>query len=509
MIRWPITLLALSAPALAQQATNPTPVALVCAYNSAIPSPVDGQFFYVQCDSSGRVITTGGGGGGGSPGGSSGQLQYNSGGSFGGISGWTTNGSTALTGGASSTLTVGGASQVHTFDLNGTAEFTGATLGTTLGGGTGFVGIGNVPQSGYGLVVKPSGNFNLLAGEIIVIGANAHIVPTGTVAAATASFGAVINTTWGGSVDNSAAALVYGSQNEAFVTDTASVYRTFGTESASVITTTGTIVESNGEWVHIDNQGTGTLTTANGLLASISNIGGGTITNANGVRVSTLNGTNNVGLKIDDQTNGSTNYAIYTGLGAVRFGDALSAPNATIPILHGSIVMGEGGTGATASTLTVNGSTGQGANLFQLQANGSNVFAVSKTGGATINGDTFFMANAFWGSNQTIRITSQILQAASSIVGWSSTIHAYDPIDLALIRAGTGALLVSGNNGGTAVGVVIPKATTVSGLPSASIGVGARTTVTDATSCTLGGSLTGGGSTVCPVYSTGSTWVGG
>lgn len=35
---------------------QPQPTALVCAYNSSIPSPTAGKFFYVQCDSQGRII---------------------------------------------------------------------------------------------------------------------------------------------------------------------------------------------------------------------------------------------------------------------------------------------------------------------------------------------------------------------------------------------------------------------------------------------------------------------
>jgi hypothetical protein len=48
---------------------------------------------------------------------------------------------------------------------------------------------------------------------------------------------------------------------------------------------------------------------------------------------------------------------------------------------------------------------------------------------------------------------------------------------------------------------------TVSTLPSGSIGEVAY--VTDATSCSYGGSLTGGGSTYCKVQYNGSSWVGG
>lgn len=34
----------------------PNPTAAVCAYNTAAPSPVNGQFYYIQCDSTGKII---------------------------------------------------------------------------------------------------------------------------------------------------------------------------------------------------------------------------------------------------------------------------------------------------------------------------------------------------------------------------------------------------------------------------------------------------------------------
>lgn len=49
---------------------------------------------------------------------------------------------------------------------------------------------------------------------------------------------------------------------------------------------------------------------------------------------------------------------------------------------------------------------------------------------------------------------------------------------------------------------------TVRALPVAP-GIGARAYVTDATVCTFGGALTGGGSTYCPVTFNGTTWQGG
>lgn len=48
-------------PAFAQIVTDPAQIALVCAYNSAVPAPVSGQYAFVQCDSAGKLITSGGG----------------------------------------------------------------------------------------------------------------------------------------------------------------------------------------------------------------------------------------------------------------------------------------------------------------------------------------------------------------------------------------------------------------------------------------------------------------
>lgn len=34
----------------------PNPTAAACAYSVAPASPISGQFYYIQCDSSGRII---------------------------------------------------------------------------------------------------------------------------------------------------------------------------------------------------------------------------------------------------------------------------------------------------------------------------------------------------------------------------------------------------------------------------------------------------------------------
>lgn len=52
----------IAGPAFAQTVTDPAQIALVCAYNSAVPAPVSGQYAFVQCDSTGKLITVGSGG---------------------------------------------------------------------------------------------------------------------------------------------------------------------------------------------------------------------------------------------------------------------------------------------------------------------------------------------------------------------------------------------------------------------------------------------------------------
>lgn len=77
---------------------------------------------------------------------------------------------------------------------------------------------------------------------------------------------------------------------------------------------------------------------AAGINATISNYQGiyignindsGTITNDYGIYIACGNGTNRYGLRIADFTGGSTNYAIYTGAGAVRIGGEFGCNGAT------------------------------------------------------------------------------------------------------------------------------------------------------------------------------------
>lgn len=53
-----LALVFLTSSAQAQTPTTPAVAALVCAFNTVAPSPTAGQFYYVQCDSNGKLITS-------------------------------------------------------------------------------------------------------------------------------------------------------------------------------------------------------------------------------------------------------------------------------------------------------------------------------------------------------------------------------------------------------------------------------------------------------------------
>lgn len=105
--------------------------------------------------------------------------------------------------------------------------------------------------------------------------------------------------------------------------------------------------------------------------------------------------------------------------------------------------------------------------------------------------------HAFWvnGVNE-VKITSASLTVSPTTASTSPATGAF--VDV-------GGLGVGG--AGYFGGFVRPGGFTVAALPAGS--AGARAYVTDATSCTFLGSLTGGGSTYCPVTYNGSAWVGG
>lgn len=99
------------------------------------------------------------------------------------------------------------------------------------------------------------------------------------------------------------------------------------------------------------NFGTGVISLAAGLRAGVINDVGGTVVNGYGVQIvgGANNGmgtfTNNVGMKVEDQTGGASNWAIKTGLGKVEFGHLVVSTGAAPAV-----------TGCTSATI-VAGST--------------------------------------------------------------------------------------------------------------------------------------------------------
>lgn len=113
-----LALLSLTGPTWAQTPTTPAIAAMVCANNTVVPTPVNGQFFYVQCDSNGKLITTASGGG------------IPSGPAGGDLSGTYPNPTVSK--------------------IQGTSPGTGvvAALGNTAGGVGGFALVGTTPPTG-------------------------------------------------------------------------------------------------------------------------------------------------------------------------------------------------------------------------------------------------------------------------------------------------------------------------------------------------------------------------
>jgi hypothetical protein len=133
----------------AQTPTTPAIAAMVCANNTVVPTPVSGQFFYVQCDSSGKLLTNAAAGG--TPGGANTQVQFNDSGAFGGSSLFTFNKATGnvslnnyfaaaastVSGGTTTTLTASSARyQTLTGSSSQTFQLPDAT---TLGNGFAYV----------------------------------------------------------------------------------------------------------------------------------------------------------------------------------------------------------------------------------------------------------------------------------------------------------------------------------------------------------------------------------
>jgi hypothetical protein len=111
--------------------------------------------------------------------------------------------------------------------------------------------------------------------------------------------------------------------------DTAEAYNRTGIYTVvSTTHTTGTLSEIVGHNIILETILGGSATSSTGLQISRSLSNGGTIGTSYGINIGSLSNTlstvtTNYGIYIGNQSGGTTNYAIYTGTGQVRFGDDL------------------------------------------------------------------------------------------------------------------------------------------------------------------------------------------
>lgn len=559
----------LASTASAQTVLDPKQVALVCAYNSSPSAPVSGQYYFVQCDQYGKLITSGGGGGGGSPGGTNGQVQYNAFGSFGGFT----------VGGDGTLNTTTGALTVT--KTNGTSFSTLATttpgtgVATALGVNTGSAGAFVV--NGGALGTPSSGTLTNATGLPV-----SGISATGTPSSTTSLFG---DGTW-----KTAAT---GSVTSVAQTFTGGLISVSGSPITSSGTLALTVAGTSGGIPYFSSASTWATSAA--LAASALVIGGGagaapaTTTTGTGVLTALGNATNAASglVALDASANlqlGSTNvYKISTDNGISRLGAAsLAIGNGTAGNFSGALKLNSltAGTGSKTAPAIVMGSTAgmyvRAGTLINYSDSVTEYFSFATGGGLlrynlvwawssstpdVASGDVGFSrvsagllalgngtASDISGGLQLTRIlgssgalslgaadaaapVAQTLQVQNVSTGTSNTNGANFTIAgskgtgtgtggsliFQVSPAGTTgtsqnalatALTIDSTKTATFTGAVKTLSTTVSALPSASTaGAGARAFVTDATATTFLSTVAGGGSNKVPVVSDGTNWL--
>ncbi len=234
--------------------------------------------------------------------------------------------------------------------------------------------------------------------------------------------------------------------------------------------------------VTTNNTSTGTVTDASGIsIDGILNAGMGTITNA-------------YGIKIGNQTAATNNYAIYTGTGAVRFGDAetialsaLGAGPATAPNQAISLVNTTAATsGTTAQWSPGHLFTSSGWDTDDAVARTMNCyFTLRPVTGNTVVSQLQLMCNtaaaptaytnilAITNTGQTTS-AGAVVAGVSSSVGWNGRSVILSPVD--------GIITV--NNNANTIGAKLK----VDALPTVASGFGVSPAVT-AQSTALAGSI--------------------
>lgn len=175
--------------------------------------------------------------------------------------------------------------------------------------------------------------------------------------------------------------------------------------------------------------GAGNTTTLRGLNVTWGNAGLGTVVSGIGLQIQTAENsgggavTTAYGIKVEDQTVGGTDYAIYTGSGSVRFGDAVTGvtsfispfftTNAANPASAGLL------RGANNTTL-VAGRNATNTDDLTLSTNSSDQFVF---GGSTLGA---LLAPVFQITVGTPSTTGAVRLASGSAIGWRNNAGSAD-----------------------------------------------------------------------------------
>jgi len=173
----------------------------------------------------------------------------------------------------------------------------------------------------------------------------------------------------------------------------------------------------------------------------------------------------------------------------VLTGGAVTASN---PLINATQTFNNGAAAFTGLKVNITNTASASYKLFDFQVGGVSKFAMNENNDLVnmnnvIAGGYVSGTNAIWAKDDGARF----LLGTSGDVVWHR------------IAAGITKL----SDGSTGAGVIRLQAVTVANLPSAATaGNGARAHVTDASGPTFGATVSGGGSTSCPVYSDGTNW---
>lgn len=332
------------------------------------------------------------------------------------------------------------------------AQFYG-TLGIVGGAaGNGFVGIGNVPNSGYALWVD-AGTSNVTGGAgNEVIGAQFQVTnsPTSATSNNTGAFGIVTLGNWTGSANSGSDGLVYGAQFTGQLQGTPSVRTIYGAEAiVSDLATSGTATQATALWSHIQTGAGGLITTARTLYSQMSGSG---VTTAYGLDIDfgSLSGaTTAYGINIGNISQGVTNYAIKTGLGDVSFGGNVTTPQITATTYKGAGNIITISDTANPASILMLGKTGQSQNIFDAQINAVSVFTITNGGAVSkMGGDMSFGTNNALFSTQARVGNGSVNFYNSGSINWANNTLATDTKDIGLMRTTAGILEVNSSSYG-------------------------------------------------------------